>query len=445
MGRKLHERRAPSNGQPRSAARRRRTLTARDERDRTRRTRAGRRARRPRRSGLRLDRRTTADCGPSGGAVAVLGRPAARKIESDQRICRPDGPRRRRRRKRPVSSSRSFRRARTGVRARRRRDVATRLRSNGPRQAAGRRPGSRCSCRGRCRANWCSCTRRRSTPVDANAEDVNVVVAGHASEVLCLFSRQLSDRELASLRARGRVRPADALRAHDCRQRRRRRTPARRRTGQQYLKGRNVPVERSSSFRRTNTPPHASRGGHPAGWNETEALRSTLEAHAEDTHGAARTTRPKARSGRARKLASGPQAGPKTGVSRAGFLARGADLGSVERSIAEARPPVRSHASKEYTRTSNRSILGPAFIAIGDGTSTFGRIAVEDGRIAAVLPADGPTDYPLPGGCSIAPGLIDVHTNGAGEYLFNRDQGNAGRRCGGRVRRAWARPDSSPA
>ena len=71
------------------------------------------------------------------------------------------------------------------------------------------------------------------------------------------------------------------------------------------------------------------------------------------------------------------------------------------------------------------TLLGPAFIAIGDGTSTFARLAVEDGRIANVLPADGPSDYPLPSGSSIAPGLIDVHTNGAGEYLFNRDQGNA--------------------
>jgi N-acetylglucosamine-6-phosphate deacetylase len=31
----------------------------------------------------------------------------------------------------------------------------------------------------------------------------------------------------------------------------------------------------------------------------------------------------------------------------------------------------------------------------------------------------------LPPGSSIAPGLIDLHTNGAGEYLFNRDQGTA--------------------
>jgi N-acetylglucosamine-6-phosphate deacetylase len=71
------------------------------------------------------------------------------------------------------------------------------------------------------------------------------------------------------------------------------------------------------------------------------------------------------------------------------------------------------------------SVLGPAFIALGDGTSTFGRIAVEDSRIDAILAADGPSDRPLPSGCSIAPGLIDVHTNGARDALFNRDQGYA--------------------
>lgn len=64
-------------------------------------------------------------------------------------------------------------------------------------------------------------------------------------------------------------------------------------------------------------------------------------------------------------------------------------------------------------------------IAVGDGSSTFGRLAIDHGRIAAVLPADGPSDFPLPPNSSIAPGLIDVHTNGAGEALFNRDQGNA--------------------
>jgi N-acetylglucosamine-6-phosphate deacetylase len=72
-----------------------------------------------------------------------------------------------------------------------------------------------------------------------------------------------------------------------------------------------------------------------------------------------------------------------------------------------------------------RLVLGPAFIAVGDGTSTFGRLALEGGRIGGVLAPDGPSDHPLPSGSTIAPGLIDVHTNGAGEYLFNRDQGNA--------------------
>ena len=50
---------------------------------------------------------------------------------------------------------------------------------------------------------------------------------------------------------------------------------------------------------------------------------------------------------------------------------------------------------------------------------------VHNGRIAEILPPDGPVDYLLPKGTTIAPGLIDVHTNGAGEFLFNRDQGNA--------------------
>ena len=69
--------------------------------------------------------------------------------------------------------------------------------------------------------------------------------------------------------------------------------------------------------------------------------------------------------------------------------------------------------------------LGPALLAVGDGTSTVGRIAIENGRITGVLPADGPSDYPLPAGSTIAPGLIDVHTNGAAEMLFNRDHSNA--------------------
>jgi N-acetylglucosamine-6-phosphate deacetylase len=74
---------------------------------------------------------------------------------------------------------------------------------------------------------------------------------------------------------------------------------------------------------------------------------------------------------------------------------------------------------------SDSYILGPARLALGDGTATRGRIAVERGRISAVLPEDGPSDLVPPPGSTISPGLIDVHTNGAEDVLFNRDQGNA--------------------
>jgi len=69
--------------------------------------------------------------------------------------------------------------------------------------------------------------------------------------------------------------------------------------------------------------------------------------------------------------------------------------------------------------------LGPARIALGTGHALFGRVAIENGRIAAVTEGDGPTDFRLPAGSTIAPGMIDVHTNGAEDVLFNRDQGNA--------------------
>ncbi|MDB5069898.1 MAG: hypothetical protein JWM87_1009 [Candidatus Eremiobacteraeota bacterium] len=74
---------------------------------------------------------------------------------------------------------------------------------------------------------------------------------------------------------------------------------------------------------------------------------------------------------------------------------------------------------------SDTYILGPARLALGDGTLTHGRVAVDRGRIARILPEDGPSDLRLPDGAIVAPGLIDVHTNGADDMLFNRDQGNA--------------------
>lgn len=75
--------------------------------------------------------------------------------------------------------------------------------------------------------------------------------------------------------------------------------------------------------------------------------------------------------------------------------------------------------------TLHRFVLGPATLAFGNGESAQGRIVIDRGRILEILPADGPSDVVLPPGTTVAPGMIDVHTNGAGEFLFNRDQGYA--------------------
>ena len=69
--------------------------------------------------------------------------------------------------------------------------------------------------------------------------------------------------------------------------------------------------------------------------------------------------------------------------------------------------------------------IGPARLALGTGDAIAGRVVVERGRIARVLPGDGASDYVVPDGAVIAPGMIDVHTNGSGDTLFNRDQSNA--------------------
>lgn len=118
---------------------------------------------------------------------------------------------------------------------------------------------------------------------DPDAEDVNVVVASHASEVLCLFSRQLSDREL-DLYARIAEFGRPMLFAHTIADNE---APNERRhvveLAQRYLNERAIPAERVFVVSAQEYEAARSAGRAPAGWNEMEALRSTLEAHAE-TH-----------------------------------------------------------------------------------------------------------------------------------------------------------------
>ncbi len=118
---------------------------------------------------------------------------------------------------------------------------------------------------------------------DASAEDVNVVAASHASEILCLFSRQLSDRELA-LYERVAEFNKPMIFAHTIADNE---APNERRhvveLATQYLRERNIPAERVFVVSAQEYDRARAQKRAPAGWNETEALRATLQAHAE-TH-----------------------------------------------------------------------------------------------------------------------------------------------------------------
>ncbi len=116
---------------------------------------------------------------------------------------------------------------------------------------------------------------------DESADDVNVVAAAHASEVLCLFSRQLSDREL-DLYQRVAEFGRPMLFAHTIADN----ETARERRGVvelagEYLRQRNIACERIFTVSSHEFLTARRDGRAPAGWNETEALRATLEAHAE--------------------------------------------------------------------------------------------------------------------------------------------------------------------
>lgn len=114
-----------------------------------------------------------------------------------------------------------------------------------------------------------------------HAEDVNAVVATHASEVLCLFSRQLSDREL-DLYARITDLGKPLLFVHTIADNE---SSSERRhvveLAQRYLRERRIPVERTFVISASEYAAARSAGRAPAGWNELDALRATLEGHAQ--------------------------------------------------------------------------------------------------------------------------------------------------------------------
>jgi N-acetylglucosamine-6-phosphate deacetylase len=71
--------------------------------------------------------------------------------------------------------------------------------------------------------------------------------------------------------------------------------------------------------------------------------------------------------------------------------------------------------------------IGPATLAVGDGTTHQGCVRIDGGRIVAL--EDGPQllDVELPLGSVVSPGLIDLHVNGAGTHWFNREPEEATR------------------
>jgi hypothetical protein len=117
---------------------------------------------------------------------------------------------------------------------------------------------------------------------DAALEDVCMVAARAASEVLCLFSRQLSDREL-TLYERIAQLGKPMLFAHTLADNE---SAAERRhvveLAQQYLRERMIAVQRMFIVSTLEYAQAKREQRAPAGWNELDALVSTISAHAEE-------------------------------------------------------------------------------------------------------------------------------------------------------------------
>lgn len=117
---------------------------------------------------------------------------------------------------------------------------------------------------------------------DATLEDVCMVAAREASEVLCLFSRQLSDREISLYeRVADMGKPmmfVHTLADNESQSERRHVVEL----AQQYLRERTIPAQRVFTVSTLEYAQAKREGRAPAGWNEIQALISTIEAHAEE-------------------------------------------------------------------------------------------------------------------------------------------------------------------
>ncbi len=117
---------------------------------------------------------------------------------------------------------------------------------------------------------------------EENAETVALAAAGAANEVICCFSRQLSDRELALFaRVAERGHPmtfvhtiADIETAND-----RRQVVS---LAERYLRERAIVPERTFTTSTLDYRAARDAGRAPAAWNELGALYATLESHAEE-------------------------------------------------------------------------------------------------------------------------------------------------------------------
>ncbi|HKU68860.1 MAG TPA: dynamin family protein [Candidatus Baltobacteraceae bacterium] len=154
---------------------------------------------------------------------------------------------------------------------------------------------------------------------DSTLEDICMVTARASSEVLCLFSRQLSDREL-SLYERVAQLGKPMMFAHTLADNE---TPSERRhvveLAQQYLGERAIPVQRIFTLSTLEYAQAKREQRAPAGWNELDALVSTISAHAEEHM--ARLERLE-RAQRAQAQRSEPPDAPSAAEKPRGFFAR---------------------------------------------------------------------------------------------------------------------------